>query len=61
MSRKSRRRPTTSGAGPRDRFARPVITDLLREGQEIIVQIAKEPIGQKGARITSTWRCRAVT
>ena len=36
-----------------DRYARPVITDLLREGQEIIVQIAKEPIGQKGARITS--------
>ncbi len=36
-----------------DRFSRPVITDLLREGQEIIVQIAKEPIGQKGARITS--------
>jgi ribonuclease G len=36
-----------------DRFTRPVITDLLREGQEIIVQIAKEPIGQKGARITS--------
>lgn len=32
---------------------RPVISDLLREGQEIIVQIAKEPIGQKGARITS--------
>ncbi len=36
-----------------DRYARPVITDLLREGQEILVQIAKEPIGQKGARITS--------
>jgi ribonuclease G len=36
-----------------ERFSRPVITDLLREGQEIIVQIAKEPIGQKGARITS--------
>ncbi|HKX33426.1 MAG TPA: Rne/Rng family ribonuclease [Blastocatellia bacterium] len=37
-----------------DRFHhRPVISDLLREGQEIIVQIAKEPIGQKGARITS--------
>ena len=31
----------------------PSITDLLKEGQEIIVQIAKEPIGQKGARITS--------
>ncbi|HNJ39022.1 MAG TPA: Rne/Rng family ribonuclease [Acidobacteriota bacterium] len=31
----------------------PGITDLLREGQEILVQIAKEPIGTKGARITS--------
>ncbi len=31
----------------------PTITDLLREGQEIIVQIAKEPIARKGARITS--------
>jgi len=29
------------------------ITELLKEGQEIIVQIAKEPLGQKGARITS--------
>jgi ribonuclease G len=26
---------------------------LLREGQEILVQIAKEPIAKKGARITS--------
>jgi ribonuclease G len=42
-----------NGERSSDRFARPVITDLLREGQEIIVQIAKEPIGQKGARITS--------
>ncbi len=31
----------------------PSITDLLKPGQEIIVQIAKEPLGQKGARITS--------
>jgi ribonuclease G len=31
----------------------PLITDLLKEGQEILVQIAKEPLGQKGARITS--------
>jgi ribonuclease G len=44
-------RPALARSG--ERFARPVITDLLREGQEIIVQIAKEPIGQKGARITS--------
>ncbi|HUG44677.1 MAG TPA: Rne/Rng family ribonuclease [Acidobacteriota bacterium] len=31
----------------------PLIADLLKEGQEILVQIAKEPIGKKGARITS--------
>ncbi len=36
-----------------DRPPAPSISDLLREGQEIIVQIAKEPLGQKGARITS--------
>lgn len=31
----------------------PTISDLLKEGQEILVQIAKEPIAKKGARITS--------
>ena len=31
----------------------PQISELLKEGQEILVQIAKEPIGKKGARITS--------
>jgi len=46
------------GGGGRDRRDRrdrqqPTITDLLREGQEILVQIAKEPIARKGARITS--------
>jgi ribonuclease G len=41
-------RPADKTAG-----ATPSITDLLKEGQEIIVQIAKEPLGQKGARITS--------
>ena len=30
-----------------------MISDILKEGQEIVVQIAKEPIGKKGARITS--------
>jgi ribonuclease G len=44
-------RERDSGRSRRDR--QPTITDLLREGQEIIVQIAKEPIAQKGARITS--------
>ncbi len=29
------------------------IENVLREGQEIVVQVAKEPIGSKGARITS--------
>ncbi|MCB1198308.1 MAG: Rne/Rng family ribonuclease [Deltaproteobacteria bacterium] len=29
------------------------IQDLLKEGQEVIVQVAKDPIGTKGARLTS--------
>jgi ribonuclease G len=41
------------GGGRREQRAQPTITDLLREGQEILVQIAKEPIAKKGARITS--------
>jgi ribonuclease G len=59
------KRPAFDRRGPRGRrgggrrFRRhepqnlPLITDLLKEGQEILVQIAKEPIGKKGARITS--------
>jgi len=35
------------------RRGQPTITDLLHEVQEILVQIAKEPIARKGARITS--------
>jgi len=31
----------------------PPIEDLLQEGQEIMVQVAKDPIGTKGARITA--------
>ena len=57
-------RPGWGRSGPRGRrggrrFRRhqpqevPKISDLLKEGQEILVQIAKEPIGKKGARITS--------
>lgn len=30
----------------------PSITELLREGQDIIVQVVKDPIGSKGARLT---------
>lgn len=29
------------------------IDELLKEGQEVLVQVAKEPLGTKGARITS--------
>ena len=53
------RRGFRRGGGGGRRFRRtepqnlPLITDLLKEGQEILVQIAKEPIGKKGARITS--------
>ncbi len=31
----------------------PQISELLKEGQEVLIQIAKEPIAKKGARITS--------
>jgi ribonuclease G len=37
----------------RDRGPEPKIEELLKEGQEIVVQVAKEPIGTKGARLTS--------
>jgi ribonuclease G len=57
-----RRRGRRGGGGGGRRFRSrrdfqtqptPLISDLLKEGQEILVQIAKEPIGKKGARITS--------
>jgi len=57
--RRPQRGGRRGGGGGRGRFRRneqhsmPLITDLLKEGQEILVQIAKEPIGKKGARITS--------
>jgi ribonuclease G len=45
--------------GPEDkpraqpRAGQPAIQDLLKEGQEIVVQVAKDPIGTKGARLTT--------
>ena len=45
----SRRGPRTSER----ETPKPLIGDMLKEGQEILVQIAKEPLGKKGARITS--------
>ena len=38
---------------PLERPPLPPIEDLLQEGQEILAQVAKEPLGTKGARITS--------
>jgi len=49
----TRPEPPRSAAARPEKSGQPSISDLLREGQEIIVQIAKEPLGQKGARITS--------
>jgi len=42
-------------ARPRDDKDRPQakIEDLLKEGQEVLVQVVKEPLGTKGARLTS--------
>jgi len=38
--------------GGRESANHPKIEELLRDGQEVIVQVAKEPLGTKGARIT---------
>src|SRR5205807_2742473 len=37
----------------RERGPQPKIEDLIKEGQDIVVQVAKEPLGTKGARLTS--------
>ncbi len=36
----------------KDRGPEPKIEELLKEGQDVIVQVAKEPLGTKGARLT---------
>ncbi len=36
-----------------ERGPEPKIEDLLKEGQDVLVQVAKEPLGTKGARLTS--------
>jgi ribonuclease G len=55
-SERPERTERSERSGDRERRERPPmpqITDLLKPGQEILVQISKEPIGAKGARITS--------
>jgi ribonuclease G len=46
------RRGRDRGERDRDR-PQPKIEDLLKEGQEVLVQVVKEPLGTKGARLTS--------
>jgi ribonuclease G len=36
----------------KERGPEPKIEELLKEGQDVIVQVAKEPLGTKGARLT---------
>jgi ribonuclease G len=45
--------PETGPASPPDTGGKPAIQDVLKAGQEILAQISKEPMGSKGARITS--------
>ena len=41
------------GRRDREKSPEPKIEELLKEGEEIVVQVAKEPLGTKGARLTS--------
>jgi ribonuclease G len=45
--------PRNGDRRDREPRAQAKIEDLLKEGQEILVQVVKEPLGTKGARLTS--------
>ena len=51
----SERNDAARGGASREERDRPEakIEDLLKEGQDILVQVVKEPLGTKGARLTS--------
>jgi Rne/Rng family ribonuclease len=51
--RGGRGRGERNGDKDAPRAPEPKIEDLVKEGQDIIVQVAKEPLGTKGARLTS--------
>src|ERR1043165_8226588 len=42
-----------SGGGRRRRSKAPAIQDVLKRGQDLIVQVSKEPISTKGPRVTA--------
>jgi ribonuclease G len=50
--RRGRDRRDRRDRDDRDRGPEPKIEELLKEGQDVIVQVAKEPLGTKGARLT---------
>jgi ribonuclease G len=52
VERRARDRSQSRDDRERDR-PEAKIEDLLKEGQEILVQVVKEPLGTKGARLTS--------
>jgi len=41
------------GGEPTAPMPTPPITELIREGHEVVVQVVKDPIGSKGARLTT--------
>jgi ribonuclease G len=41
-------------AGAEENMTRPTINELLREGETLLVQVVKDPIGTKGARLTTS-------
>jgi len=47
------RKADARSSRPDEPKEQPRIEDLLKEGQEILVQVVKEPLGTKGARLTS--------
>jgi ribonuclease G len=52
--REGRSRSSSGGGNAPGRISKTTpIRDVVREGQEIIVQVSKDPIGTKGARCTS--------
>ncbi|MGE0352919.1 MAG: ribonuclease E/G [Gemmatimonadales bacterium] len=50
---KPRGRRNGNGGGRRDRGPLPNISDILKRGQTLLVQVTKEPISTKGCRVTA--------
>ncbi len=44
----------SAGNGDEDGVPRPTINELLHEGQTLLVQVVKDPMGTKGARLTTS-------